>query len=239
MPFPGSLVFWGVPGYRKLHEELPLALQVPLLLTVARHRAVGGFRVPQSGFLHEPTADKPHAGDRAHLVKNTYRRTHRWDKILRDQDELALAGKEQKLLHVLFSTIPEDIDLYDKPMARNVQLWTEDYQLLLDGPTASPERLKRARCGRSSPAGSSATGSSGRPCGSASTRSTGTGRSSPTATGRAAASAARRAARLPDRLRRRQAAAEKAIELWPRLRGGRSDRRPAAYTRVTAGSRCR
>jgi hypothetical protein len=144
LPFPGSLVFWGVPGYRKLHEELPLALQIPLLLTVARHRAIGGFRVPQSGFLHEPTADKPHAGPHAHLVRNTYRRTHRWDKILRDQDELALAGKEQKLLHVLFSTIPDDIDLYDKPMARNVQLWTEDHQLLLDGPTASPDQLKHA-----------------------------------------------------------------------------------------------
>ena len=29
--------------------------------------------------------------------------------------------------------------LYDKPMARNVQLWTDDYQLLLDGPHATPE----------------------------------------------------------------------------------------------------
>jgi len=44
------------------------------------------------------------------LVRNTFRRTHRWDKVLRDQDELALIGKEDKLLHVLFSTIPEDID---------------------------------------------------------------------------------------------------------------------------------
>ena len=144
LPFPGSLIFWGVPGYRTLHDELPFALQVPLLLTVARHRALGGFRVPQSGFLHEPTAAKPHAGAHAHLVKNTYRRTHRWDKVLRDQDELALVGEEEKLLHVLFSTIPEDIDLYDKPMARNVQMWTEDFQLLLDGPTASPEQLKHA-----------------------------------------------------------------------------------------------
>jgi hypothetical protein len=144
LPFPGSLGFWGVPGFRKLQAELPLALQVPLLMAMARHRAVGGFRVPQCGFLHEPSADKPHAGTDAHLVKNTYRRTHRWDKILRDQDELALIGKEQKLLHVLFSTIPEDIDLYDKPMARNVQMCTEEYSLLLDGPNASPDQLKHA-----------------------------------------------------------------------------------------------
>lgn len=144
LPFPGSLVFWGVPGYRTLYNELPLGLQVPLLMMVARHRAVAGFRVPQSGYMHEPTADRPQAGHRAHLVRNTFRRTHRWDKVLRDQDELALLGKEDKLLHVLFSTIPEDIDLYDKPMARNVQLWTEDYQLLLDGPMATPEQLKQA-----------------------------------------------------------------------------------------------
>lgn len=144
LPFPGSLVFWGVPGYRSLHKELPLALQVPLLMMVARHRGVTGIRVPQSGYMHEPTANHPHAGHRAHLVRNTYRRTHRWDKVLRDQDELALLGKEDKLLHVLFSTIPEDIDLYDKPMARNVQLWTEDYRLLLDGPLATPEELKHA-----------------------------------------------------------------------------------------------
>src|SRR5262245_33776289 len=144
LPFPGSLAFWGVPGFRKLQKELPLALQVPLLMAMTRHQAVGGFRVPQCGFLHEPTTKKPHAGSDAHLVKNTFRRTHRWDKILRDQDELALIGKEQNLLHVLFSTIPEDIDLYDKPLARNVQICTEDYSLLLDGPIASPDQLKQA-----------------------------------------------------------------------------------------------
>ena len=144
LPFPGSLAFWGVPGFRKLQTDLSLAIQVPLLMATARHRAVDGFRVPQSGFLHEPTPAKPHAGVDSHLVKNTFRRMHRWDKVLRDEDELGLIGKEQKLVHVLFSTLPEDIDLYDKPMARNIQLWTEDYDLLLDGPTASPDQLRSA-----------------------------------------------------------------------------------------------
>src|SRR5205085_4092678 len=136
--------YWGVPGYRQLHRELPLALQIPLLLGVARHRIPEGIRVPQSGFLHEPTAARPHAGHHAGLVRNTYKRTHRWDKILRDQDELALIGREDKLIHVLFSTLPNDLNLYDKPMARNVQLWTEDYRLLLDGPHATPEQIKHA-----------------------------------------------------------------------------------------------
>ena len=144
LPFPGSLVYWGVPGYHQLERELPFALQIPLLLGIARHRMPDGIRVPQSGFLHESTAERPHAPGHAAHIRNTYKRTHRWDKILRDQDELALLGREDKLLHVLFSTIPDDLSLYDKPMARNVQLWTEDYRLLLDGPHATTEQIKGA-----------------------------------------------------------------------------------------------
>jgi hypothetical protein len=145
LPFPGSLAFWGVPSYRHLHRELPLALQMPLLLNIARHRMPNGVRVPQAGFLHEPTADQPRPNPlRAAQVRNTFKRTHRWDKILRDADELALIGKEDKMLHVLFSTVPDDLMLYDKPMARNIQLWTEDARLLLDGPGAGPDQIKRA-----------------------------------------------------------------------------------------------
>jgi hypothetical protein len=144
LPFPGSLLYWGVPGYHKLAGELPLALQIPLISGMARHRMPGGLRVPQSGYLHVPTAAQPEAHHHLSQIRNTYKRTHRWDKILRDQDELALIGKEDKLLHVLFSTLPDDLTLYDKPMARNVQLWTEDYRLLLDGPNATPEQLKQA-----------------------------------------------------------------------------------------------
>ena len=144
LPFPGSLTYWGVPGYRQLARELPLATQIPLLLGVVRHNSPGGFRVPQAGFLHEPTEDRPHAHTHAGHVRNTYKRTHRWDKVLRDEDELTFIAREHKLLHVLFSTLPDDLTLYDKPMARNVQLWTEDYRLLLDGPLATRDRLKHA-----------------------------------------------------------------------------------------------
>jgi hypothetical protein len=144
LPFPGSLTFWGAKPYRELYNELPLALQMPLLLNIVRHRMPTGIRVPQSGFMHEPTADRPHTHSHGEQLRNTYKRTHRWDKILRDQDELALIGKESKMTHVLFSTVPDDVSLYDKPMARNVQLWTEDHRLLLDGPSASPEQIKHA-----------------------------------------------------------------------------------------------
>jgi hypothetical protein len=144
LPFPGSLTYWGVPGYRQLARELPLATQIPLLFGVARHAMPVGVRVPQSGFLHEPTEARPEARTHAAHVRNTYQRTHRWDKVLRDQDDLAQPGRVHKLLRVLFGTLPADIDLYDKPMARNVQLWTEDHRLLLDGPHATPDQIHHA-----------------------------------------------------------------------------------------------
>jgi hypothetical protein len=144
LPFPGSLAYCGVPGYRQLYRELPLALQIPLLFSVTRHSIPEGLRVPQAGYLYDPTPDRPHAPHHAGHIRNTYKRTHRWDKVLRDQDELTLLMREHKLYYVLFSTAPEDIDLYDKPMARNVQMWTEDHRLLLDGPNATPDQLKHA-----------------------------------------------------------------------------------------------
>ena len=34
--------------------------------------------------------------------------------------------------------------LYGKPMARNAQIWTDDFRLLLDGPRATAAELRRA-----------------------------------------------------------------------------------------------
>ena len=144
LPTPASLVFWGVPRVLRLHQDLPLGLQVPLLQVLARHRAPHGLRVPQAGILQENPGEPGKAPIHPELTKNTYKRTHRWDRILRDQDELELLQREDKLLHVLFSSIPDDCGLYDKPMARNAQIWTSDGALLLDGPSASPEELKHA-----------------------------------------------------------------------------------------------
>ena len=145
LPCPASLVFWGSPRFHRLHEELPLGLQAPLLQPIVRHRAPGGLRVPQAGLLHE--ANAAHGAKVAHpeLVKNTYQRTHRWDRVHRDADELALLQHEDKLLHVLFSVEQTDMGLYDKPMARNIQLWTPAGELLLDGPSATPEEIKHAK----------------------------------------------------------------------------------------------
>jgi hypothetical protein len=144
LPFPGSLLFWGVESYRRLGNELPLAVQIPLLHTLARHEGPYGIRVPQSGWLHEPHPDKPGPNDHHGPMRDTYRRTHRWARVHRYEDELTLGDHEDKLLHVLFSTSPQDMGLYGKPMARNVQIWTHDFDRLLDGPYATPPEISQA-----------------------------------------------------------------------------------------------
>lgn len=143
LPFPGSLVFWGVERARQAFAQLPFALQIPLLANVDRHESPIGIRVPQAGVLHQPGADHPPYTGKAGHLRNTYRRTHRWEKILRDQDQLELVGKEASLVNVLFSAIPDDLGLYGKPMARNVQVWTPRPDVLLDGPHASPADIRR------------------------------------------------------------------------------------------------
>jgi hypothetical protein len=144
LPSPVSLIFWHAPLYWTLHNTLPLGLQVPLLYCLTRHRAPFGLRVPQAALMHVAGPNAREPPSEHGQVRNTFKRTHRWDKILRDQDELALLQQEAPLLHVLFSSIPDDLGLYDKPMARNAQLWTLDGQLVLDGPSATPEQIKAA-----------------------------------------------------------------------------------------------
>jgi len=144
LPFPGSMLFWGAPAYRRLQEELPLAQQIPLLHGVARHEGPHGLRVPQSGWLHEPGPGHEEAPDLQGLLRNSYIRTHRWARVHRHEDEIAIFAREDKLVHVLFSAQPNDVELYGKPMARNVQIWTHDFRLLLDGPRASAEEIRRA-----------------------------------------------------------------------------------------------
>jgi hypothetical protein len=143
LPFPGSLVFWGVERARRVFAEYPMALQIPLLSNVNRHESPIGIRVSQAELLHEACAERPEYESASGEARNTYKRTHRWEKILRDQDE-ALVGKESPLVHVLFSTAGDDLELYGKPMARNIQIWTEHAEPVLDGPHASPGDIKRA-----------------------------------------------------------------------------------------------
>ena len=140
LPSPATLVYWGSPLYRRLEAELPFASQILLLEAVARHGDPKGIRVPQSGWLHAA-----HDGDEKGLgeAKTGYKRTHRWQRAHRDED-CTTFSREDQLHKVLFSNDPDDVRLYDKPMARNAQIWSEDFHAVLDGPVADGETIKRA-----------------------------------------------------------------------------------------------
>jgi hypothetical protein len=142
LPFPGSLLFWGCPGYLRLERELTFAVQVPLLQQVERHEGPLGLRVPQAGWMHEAhdgtVPEQPHGP-----VRGTFKRTHRTARVRRDEDELATA-QEDKVAHVLFSAAQADVGLYYKPMARNAQMWAHDFRPLLDGPRADYHAITRA-----------------------------------------------------------------------------------------------
>ena len=144
LPFPGSLVFWGAPAYLELAEQLPMATQIPLLHSLERHAAPRGIRVPQSGWLHEPRPGAESLNGHRGPIRNYYRRTHRWARVHRDEDELAVSAQEDRTAHVLFSTAADDLGLYGKPMARNSQIWTHDFERLLDGPWAKRRELVEA-----------------------------------------------------------------------------------------------
>ncbi len=153
LPFPGSLLFWGCERYHKLADHIRLAQQIPLLHFLERHEAMGKIRVPQSGWFEEaaPDGSLPHGRGSAGATKepawmpirDTYKRSYRQARKHRFEDHLVDAH-EHRLPHTLFSTRSQDIDLYHKPMARNVQLWDGAYNAILDGPAASGLDIHRA-----------------------------------------------------------------------------------------------
>ncbi len=144
LPCPHSLVFWGMPTYQQLNRELPMAMQIPLLHLLERQSISYGLRVPQSGWLHEPHPGIDPATLHKELLRNTYRRTNRRNRVRLYGDELTLNPRVDRMSKVLFSTALETIGLYDKPMGHNCQLWTKDFHLLLNGPKATRKQLDRA-----------------------------------------------------------------------------------------------
>ena len=144
LPFPGSLVFWGMPGFISLQKEMPLAMQLPLQRLAARHGGPHGIRVPQSGSFHEPGRNLKLPEIEEKQLLNTYKRTSRWDRTHRYENEIIMSAIDDKVANVLFSTKLDAMGLYGKPMAKNCQLWTGDFHLLLDGPQANRAELERA-----------------------------------------------------------------------------------------------
>ncbi|HVN57277.1 MAG TPA: M28 family peptidase [Bacteroidales bacterium] len=141
LPFPGSLVFWGMPTYERLRKHMPEARQIALHNLVARNRGIGGMRVTQSGWFHEPHPDNAKHNINEELILNSFHRTHRWEKIHRYQDELNQSVQKIKIAKALFSTEPDSLGLYDKPLARNCQIWDHNFDLLLNGPRANRKEI--------------------------------------------------------------------------------------------------
>ena len=142
LPFPGSLVFWGSPNYRRLLRDLPLAMQTCFLQLFARTNAAHGMRIPQMGWVdyHCPDDGTHEHGPRRHQ----FVRTHRYQRLRRDQEDTEQLDGGDQVSHVIFSTEPQHLGLYNKPMARNARLWTHEFRLLLDGPRADRAQIYKA-----------------------------------------------------------------------------------------------
>jgi len=143
LPSPFSLLFWGMPIYHRAGQEHALALQYPVLRLVRRHES-WGLRVPQFGWLRHTGPKQPEPETFGEPIENDYARTHRWERLPRDEDAAARGLHISSVTKTLFSTALEDLDLYHKPMARNCQIWTRDGELLLDGPNAARADIRRA-----------------------------------------------------------------------------------------------
>jgi len=143
VPTPASLIFPEHPRYRALARELPRATQISLLHLFPRVEGSCAIRIPQSGWLDEsdPATRRAHHG---HGVVSRVTRTHRWQRVARDSGIHGDGMYTDKVSVALFSAEPEAVDLYNKPIARNSQIWTEKYELLLDGPRADRTAISHA-----------------------------------------------------------------------------------------------
>ena len=142
LPSPSGMVFWGSPLIRRLSGTLPFADQVLMLEAIARHEG-RGIRVPQSGWLHHRTEFHTEHDPGLGTIRNTIRRTHRWQRVLRNDDDSDFA-REDRVHIALFSAHPDDVRLYGKPMARNAQIWSSRFDAVLHGPASERAEIAGA-----------------------------------------------------------------------------------------------
>ncbi|HZU97048.1 MAG TPA: M28 family peptidase [Planctomycetota bacterium] len=139
LPSPATLVFFWHPDYTRLEKTLPRARQVALLNIFPHASSALDIRIPQSGWFDEH-CHEGHLARRGHVVKHRIARPHRWQRVERDE----VVELDDKVSIALFSTNPDDLGLYGKPMARNAQVWSEGYELILDGPRATRREIEAA-----------------------------------------------------------------------------------------------
>ena len=204
-----------------------------------RHESPIGIRVPQAGVLHEPNAEQPTYDDAAGHLRNTFKRTHRWEKVLRDQDEPLGRQGVAAGQRCCSAPCPTTWSCTASRWPATSRSGHEDADCCSTDRTPRPTRSSR-RCGRSGgrrvrlpvPVPGHARGQ---------TR----GLLAPAAgrlprRGRRGRRAAGRAARLPDGLRRRQAATgprRRAVAAHAAATGAYWRRWPAKTT--PASARCR
>ncbi|MEI7490697.1 MAG: M28 family peptidase [Bacteroidota bacterium] len=144
IPFPGSLSPWGTKEYIDLSHHMYDAIQFPMLRLVSRNEENFGIRVPQSGWFHQSSPGNENPDILEELLLNSYVRTSRWDRKGRTEDPLLDSKEIDPVAQTLFNTTLPALDLYNKPMARNVQLLNEHIELLLDGPRAGKKEIEHA-----------------------------------------------------------------------------------------------
>jgi hypothetical protein len=142
LPHPASLIFFEHAGYRRLAAALPRARQIPLLHLFQRTEGGYALRIPQSGWLDE--VDAATSPEHGHKIVRRVVRTHRWQRAQRDAGLAGDGAYTDDVSVALFSSDADDLGLYGKPMARNAQIWRDDYELLLDGPTAGRLDIENA-----------------------------------------------------------------------------------------------
>ena len=79
-------------------------MQLPLQRLAARHGGPHGIRVPQSGRFHERAVTFKMPEVEENLLLNTYKRTSRWDRVHRHENEVLVSSIEDTVARVLFST---------------------------------------------------------------------------------------------------------------------------------------
>ncbi len=144
IPFPGNLVMWGFQEFIRLQKTLHNAIQIPMLRLVKRDQGINGIRVPQSGWFFQQGLKGEKSKILEEFIVDYYIRTSRFDKFHRHEDGLIMSKKIDPVIDTLFGTSLKSLDLYNKPMARNSQIFNESLDLLLDGPAADRKQIGEA-----------------------------------------------------------------------------------------------
>ncbi len=144
LPCPVSMIPYGSSAYIKMKEQLPMAMQLPVLRLIRRHEGNTGIRIPQSAWMYENSLTGEASRVAGNLLLNDYQRTSRWDRVHRYEDAIAKSQIIHPVAKTLFSTDLEYMGLYNKPMARNCQLWNEQLELILNGPDSGKKEINKA-----------------------------------------------------------------------------------------------